>query len=79
MAVTGTASSSTLAVRIRNGQTTTGDWRYKNVSITGIKDDFGSTDDYAKAGALYNLLTPVLLGTADGMRFVKTTVLTVTE
>lgn len=77
MAVTGTDDKCTLAVRIRNGQTTTGSWRYKNVNITGIKADFGSTADYNAAGALYGLLTPILVGTADGMRVVKTTVLAI--
>lgn len=76
MAVTQNTLKSTLAIRIRNGQDSSGAWKYKNVNINGIKDDFGSgsgaSTDLAKAGSLYSAISGNLVGTADGMRFVQT-------
>lgn len=76
MAVTDTAEKSTLAVRIRNGQSTTGEWRYKYVNIPSVRADFGTqNDDTTKAVALGELLKVILVGTADGLRWVKTSTL----
>ena len=81
MAVTQNTLKSTLAVRIRNGQDSSGAWKYKNVNLNGIKDDFGTgadaSLDLSRAGALYGLISPVLVGVADGMRFVQTNELVV--
>lgn len=77
MAVTQTASKATLAVRIRNGQTEAGEWKYKLVNISGVKDDFGADVDLTRAGNIYSALSPLIVGTADGLRLVQTSALEV--
>lgn len=75
MAVTTTDEKATLAVRIRNGQSDSGAWKYKYTNITGIKADFGSEDDKTKASAIGEYMSAVLVGTTDGLRLVKTSAL----
>lgn len=81
MAVTSEAERSTLAVRIQNGQTASGEWRYKYVNIVGINPDLDISNSTVKAelGNIYGAISGVLVGTPDGLRVVRTDIVSVTE
>lgn len=74
MAAVSTQEKSTLAVRIRNGQTTSGEWKYTNVNIAHVKADFSVETDAVKIMAVYNAIVTgsILVGTLDGVRAVLT-------
>lgn len=82
MALTPSVERSTLAIRIRNGQTSTGAWKYTNVNLAHVKAGFDSasgSQDLSKANAIYVASANVLVGTRDGMRLVNTVGLAFSE
>lgn len=75
MAIVREQTKSSMSIRVRNGQDASGNYRFKYVTISGLKDDIDLSTEGSNIVAVGNLAENLILGTVDGFRVVLTSVL----